>query len=275
MPRQEVETPQLFRRWEGASPRGELYHADALAFLDSIRSGTAGLVFLDPPVNLGKNYDPSNPRTDVKSAADYQAFMQDVLDEAIRILAPGGALYLYHLPTWGLRLGAYIEPRLQLRHWIAVTMKNGFARGHRLYPAHYGLLYFTKGAPSHFTRPKKEPDTCRHCKKPIRDYGGYASIIEENGGVNLSDVWDDISPVRHSKNKVREQNELPRKLTSRILQISGYPRGVFVDPFAGSGSAIMAAVRAKMKFKACDLVEENCRIVAGRIDSEYNVRSIA
>jgi site-specific DNA-methyltransferase (adenine-specific) len=275
MTKPSVERPHLHRKWDGPGPRGELYHADALLFLRGIRSKTAGIVFLDPPFNLGKNYDPDNPHNDLKPSEEYGKFITQVIDESIRVLAPGGALYLYHLPIWAMRLGSYIEQRLELRHWIAVTMKNGFARGRRLYPAHYGLLYFTKGTPRHFTRPKKQPDVCRHCGKPVRDYGGYASIIKENGGVNLSDVWDDISPVRHTKYKSRVQNELPSKLTSRIVRISGYPRGVLVDPFAGSGSVIMAAIRAKMKFKACDVVESNCKLISERIDTDGNVRNIA
>ena len=36
-------------------------------------------------------------------------------------------------------------------------MKNGFARGKKLYPAHYALLYFTKGMPASFQRPKILP----------------------------------------------------------------------------------------------------------------------
>jgi site-specific DNA-methyltransferase (adenine-specific) len=100
----------------------------------------------------------------------------------------------------------------------------------------------------------------------IKDYGGYTNIIEQKG-VNLSDVWDDVSPIRHAANKYRDANELPSAITDRVVRISGSPGGMFVDPFVGAGSALVSAVRRKMRFQACDLLPENCQVVVDRIDS--------
>jgi site-specific DNA-methyltransferase (adenine-specific) len=223
-------------------------------------------VFLDPPFNLGKRYGKQSPRADLKDPKDYSAFMNNVMAESVRILKPGAALYLYHLPLWAMRLGSKLEEQLELRHWIAVSMKNGFVRGSRLYPAHYALLYFTKGDPKHFHRPRLRPQTCRHCGEFVKDYGGYESIISEKG-VNLSDFWDDMSPVRHARTKTRAANELPLALTSRVIEISGYARGLVVDPFAGSGSMVAAAAQRGMRFAACDLELENCELIVSRISA--------
>ena len=192
--------------------------------------------------------------------------MTSVLLDCVRALAPGGALYLYHLPSWNLRFGADLERHLEFRHWIAISMKNGFARGRKLYPAHYSLLYFTKGPPHHFERPKVPPALCRHCGKHLKDYGGYTPIIERKG-LNLSDVWEDVSPIRHGANKYRSANELPSIITDRVLQISGLPDGSFADPFAGSGSALLSAARFGMRFKGNDLLRENCLVIRDRLDA--------
>jgi site-specific DNA-methyltransferase (adenine-specific) len=256
-----------YRVFESAV-RGAIYNADALDFLKTIRSSSASVVFLDPPFNLGTEYIPGDKRSDRQNPEAYRNFLEQVADEAVRILAPGGALYLYHLPIWALRLGSRFDQELSFRHWIAVSMKNGFARGRRLYPAHYGLLYFTKGEPKRFNRPKVDPEVCRSCKKTVRDYGGYRSIIEEKG-LNLSDVWADLSPVRHGRYKTRSANELPMALTRRIVEISGYAKGLFVDPFAGSGAAVAAAVERKMRFLACDIVSENCELISARVASSH------
>ena len=257
---------ERIKTWHRPGASGTLYSGDALEFLKSLSPESADLIFLDPPFNLGKNYSSEQPKLDSRPPQEYSKWLSAIAAAAVRVLARGGALFLYHLPKWALRIGAELEAELVLRHWIAIAMKNGFARGERLYPAHYALLYFTKGLPAHFERPRLRPRRCRHCDELVKDYGGYTNIIEQKG-VNLSDVWDDLSPIRHPANKYRDANELPSGITDRVVQISGHRGGMFVDPFAGAGAALVSAVRREMRFRACDLLPENCQVVVDRIDS--------
>lgn len=242
---------------------GGLFCSDALDFLSILYDESADIVFLDPPFNLGKDYN-DEKSLDNKAEAEYLDWMAEILTQATRVLKPGGALFLYHLPIWAIRLGSLLENSLSFRHWIAVSMKNGFARGQRLYPAHYALLYYTKGGPRHFNRPREKIQVCRHCGQPIKDYGGYKKIIEQKG-VNLSDVWDDLSPVRHSSTKTRIANELPFKFTDRIVEISGSRGGVYVDPFAGAGGGIISAAKHGMTFYGNDVVSDNCDVIKARL----------
>lgn len=247
--------------------RGRVVRGDALAFLQSLKSDTASIVFLDPPFNLGKIYS-RNHHVDDHDDWYYESWLEQVLVESVRILRPGGALYLYHIPLRAMRFGAFIDQHLDmnLRHWIAISMKNGFVRGLHLYPAHYALLYFTKGKPAHFKRPKISPSLCRHCGKLIKDYGGYRKYIEHEG-INLSDFWEDLSPVRHAKFKRREANELPPRLLERVISVSGSPGELFVDPFAGTGSIVRLAVEAGMHFEACDIIHRNCALICQAVES--------
>jgi site-specific DNA-methyltransferase (adenine-specific) len=255
--------PRLRLVREFQAPReAQIYHGDVLAFLRSIDDASSHLVFLDPPFNLGKAYGPS--AIDSLPLPEYSLWMEKILDEAVRILVDGGALYLYHIPVWALTFGAHLKTRLDFKHWIAVSMKNGFVRGKRLYPAHYALLFFTKGDPIAFNRPRIPVDKCE-CGRAKKDYGGYRQIVDEKG-INLSDVWDDLSPVRHRSKKCRIANELPSKLTDRVVAISGGEGLIFVDPFAGGGSAVIAAAKIGMNVKACDIVRANCLLQARALE---------
>jgi len=142
-------------------------------------------------------------------------------------------------------------------------MKNSFVRGDHLYPAHYALLYYTKGKSAVFNRPKVPKPICAKCKRDLRDYGGYKQFVEN--GINLSDVWDDVSPVRHRNAKTRVANELPMLIPERVTTISGVTGGLVVDPFAGSGSTILAALSAGMRFVASDCEEEYCELMCARV----------
>lgn len=253
----------IYKRYSGKATTGKICKGEALDFIRSLDSQFARIVFLDPPFNLGKVY--GDGTSDLRPETEYRQWMLHVLDESVRILEPGGTLYLYHLPIWAMRFGAYLEEKLAFRHWIAISMKNGFVRGRRLYPAHYSLLMFTKGLPTIFNRPKTLPAECRHCGQYIKDYGGYKSIIEEKG-INLSDFWDDVSPVRHAHRKNRPANELPKVIFERVMQISSESGSLYVDPFAGSGGGVLAAAKAGMRFAACDLMETNCQLIVNRLD---------
>ncbi len=224
---------------------------DALQLLCRLPDEYASLLFLDPPFNLGKHYGgATSPERDDPDR--YLQYMRRVLRESARVLDQGGSLFLYHLPYWASRLAPALHESLDFRHWIAVSMKAGFVRGRRLYPAHYALLYFSKGEPAAFERPRLQPRRCRKCGETVNDYGGYLHIIEEKG-INLSDIWDDLSPVRHKSTKTRGANELSLKLTDRIVRIAGGADAMMLDPFAGSGSMVVSALRAGMRCHANDL----------------------
>jgi site-specific DNA-methyltransferase (adenine-specific) len=242
---------------------GFLTRSDAIEMTMGMRDEVVDLAFIDPPFNLHKNYGEAREPETVGSD-EYEQYIVSLLDEVIRVLRPGAALFMYHLPYWAGRLSGALQRKLLFRHWIAISMKNGFVRGQRLYPAHYALLYYTKGKPTTFERPKIKPQLCRHCGKVVKDYGGYKEIINEKG-INLSDFWDDLSPVRHKTTRVRRANQLPTLLTDRVVAIAGKPGGVFLDPFVGSGTSLLSCVTGKMCFIGNDLDPDSIKIARERL----------
>jgi site-specific DNA-methyltransferase (adenine-specific) len=242
-------------------PGGEITCDDALTFLNALRDACTDIVFLDPPFNLGKKYGNQAPRQDRISDEDYLKYMTAVLWRSCAILKPGGSLFLYHIPRWAIRFAEILNAELNFRHWIAISMKNGSTRARHLVPAHYALLYYSKNEPKHFRVPRIPIARCRKCGQTLKDYGGYKRFVEK--GLNLSDFWEDISPVRHSRYKHRQANELPLKLVARILQISGVKGGILVDPFAGTGTSLLAAQSAGMTFIGNDK-EKSCLSVMGK-----------
>jgi len=128
---------------------GVLYNTDCLKVLRSLRSGVVDTVFADPPFNLGKEY--KNGYNDRVAQAEYLAWCRQWIDECCRIVKPGGAFFLYATPALAVQFAPVVGERLDFRHWIALTMKGTYPRGKKLYPAHYALLYYTRGAPGSST----------------------------------------------------------------------------------------------------------------------------
>jgi site-specific DNA-methyltransferase (adenine-specific) len=221
------------------TPLGTLYQDDCLKVLKTIDSESVDLAFADPPFNLGKNY--SSKINDAKTSQEYLIWCEEWLDHTIRLLKPGGALFLWNLPKWNLLLGGYIAKQMTFRHWISVDIKYSLPISGRLYPSHYSLLYFIKGDKPKIFHPDRLPiSCCRHCGGELRDYGGYKDKMNPKG-VSLTDVWTDIPPVRHAKYKKRAENGLALKLMDRIISIASDPGSVVLDPFGGSGTTYVAA----------------------------------
>lgn len=218
------------------SSYGALFDGDCLTVLPIIKSESIDTVFADPPFNLDKKYGAKS--RDNLPDHEYVKWCKAWLDECMRVLKPGGALFIYNLPRWNIILGAYLmENGLTFRHDIAVEVKSTLPIQGRLYPSHYSLLYFTKGKPKTFRKIRTPIELCRHCGKEIKDYGGHRRAMNPLG-VNLKDVWTDIPPVRHwkFKSKDRPANALSTKLLDRVIEISTVEGEVVLDPFGGSGT---------------------------------------
>ena len=240
---------------------GKLFEADCIDVLKGTNTETVDLVFADPPFNLGKKY--SSKIDDARIESDYLAWCKSWLDECSRVLVKGGSLFLWNLPKWNLPLGAYLSGTLTFRHWIAVDIKYSLPIPKRLYPSHYSLLYFVKGAKPTIFHPDRIPTPCcRHCGGELRDYGGYKDKMNPKG-VNLSDVWTDIPPVRHKRHKRRAANALSLKLMDRIVSMASDPGSVVFDPFGGSGTTYAAAELLGRRWIGCEI---DCADIVARFD---------
>jgi site-specific DNA-methyltransferase (adenine-specific) len=248
---------------------GRLYECDCRKLLDEIETDSVDLAFADPPFNLGKKY--TSKIDDSKSESHYLSWCEGWLDEMVRVLKPGGSLFLWNLPKWNLPLGNYLRGKLTFRHWISVDIKYSLPIPKRLYPSHYSLLYFVKGGkPAIFHPDRLAVPCCRHCGGEIPDYGGYKDKMNPKG-VNLSDVWTDIPPVRHRRYKNRGANELSLKVMDRIISLASDPGSVVLDPLGGAGTTYVAAELLGRLWVGSEL---DCSAIIGRfndlqIDREY------
>jgi len=218
--------------------RGILFNNDCMEIFGKLKDNSVHCIFADPPFNLGKEY--KNNLSDSLEESEYLSWTNRWLDESIRVLVDGGSLFIYNIPKWLIQIGGYLSDKMNFRHWIAMTMKNTYPRGKSLYPAHYGLLYFTKGEPRVFNKVRTPIPVCRHCGKDIKDYGGHRKKLNSEG-LNLTDFWEDTSPVRHKKYKTRVANELKPMIPERAILISTEPEDIIFDPFGGGGSTFQMA----------------------------------
>ena len=240
--------PKIVAKYVGS--QGILFRADVLDLLANIRAKSIDLVFVDPPFNLGKDYQVAE-FNDAMGSEMYRGWCRTWILELIRVLRPGGSFFLYHLPAWLMDFGAWLNVTelLEYKSWIALKMKSGFPPRGRIHPAHYGLLYYVKGgAPTTFNVVRAKSPVCRMCGELVRDYGGYKQKYDKykdkegNTWVQISDLWEDTRPARQQeKFHDKKINELPIQIPERAILMASNPGDVVLDCFAGSGSTLHAA----------------------------------
>jgi site-specific DNA-methyltransferase (adenine-specific) len=248
------------------SKQGVLFEEDCLSLLKQINNSVADVIFADPPFNLGKKY--GKKHDDNLEDSEYLNWCYSWLDECCRILKDGGSLFIYNLPKWNMLLGSYLMNKgLTFRHWITISQKSSLPIPGRLYPSHYSLLYYTKGKPKVFRKIRTPIETCRHCRGEIKDYGGHRQAMNPLG-VNLTDVWTDIPPVRHwkFKSKKRTTNQLSTKILDRVIEMSSLPGDLIIDPFGGSGTTYVVCEATGRHWIGMEI--QNCDVIIERLTEE-------
>lgn len=215
---------------------GVMVEGDCIKVMQSMESSIADTIFADPPFNLNKKYGSNG--NDNKSDEEYISWSILWIKEAVRLLKFGGSFFIYNLPKWNIILGNILNSEgLMFRHWIAVNIKLSLPIPNKLYPSHYSIIYYSKGKNKTFNKIRTPIEICRHCGKEIKDYGGHRRAMNPLG-VNLTDVWNDIPPVRHKKFKheKRSENQLSTKLLERVIEMSTNKGDLVIDPFGGGGT---------------------------------------
>ena len=83
---------------------------------------------------------------------------------------------------------------------------------------------------------------------------GLKYYLEENPGVVVSDLWDDINLITSTSNEsVNYQTQKPEALLERIIKASSNEGDLILDCFCGSGTTAATAEKLNRRWITCDL----------------------
>lgn len=247
----------------------KIYNEDCITGLKKIDTESVDLVFFDPPFNLNKDY--GKEINDNIKKNDYLQWQYSILDEAIRILKPTGAIVYHNIPKWAFKIANYLDDKdMVFQNWICWNESGSIPAPSRLYPKHYPILWFSKTNKKTFNKQYAPIQRCRKCKVTVKDYGGKYKDLKEIDSEKvtvISDVWDDIHRIRHNKNKHRNCNELPEALMERIIKLYTNENDIVVDPFTGSGTTLYMAQKLNRNYIGIELNQEYIEIANERLNN--------
>ena len=221
-----------------------LHNGDCLDWLATIPSDCAQLIVTSPPYNIGKEYE---SRVALDQYVDWQS---KVIAACARVLKPGGSLcwqvgnYVKSGSVVPLDIAlhpAIASQGLTLRNRIVWHFEHGLHCKNRFSGRYETVMWYTKGDNYTFNLdpvrvPQKYPNK-RHFKGP------KAGQLSGNPlGKNPGDVWNIPNVKSNHVEKTDHPCQFPVELIERLV-LSMTNRGdTVVDPFAGTGTSIIAAI---------------------------------
>jgi DNA modification methylase len=255
-----------------------VYNHDA-RHMGMVESSSVALVVTSPPYFAGKEYEQSLGQNGVPGTYfDYLALLSDVFEECERVLEPGGRIAvnvanLGRRPYRSLagdvtdilqRLGLLL--RGEVVWWKGRAAGGSCAWGTFQSPSNPVLRDVTEriviASKGRFDRAVPPPER-RALHLP-----STASITRDEFLEATTDLWE-IAP--ESATRVGHPAPFPVELPARLIELYTYEDDVVLDPFMGSGSTAVAAIRTHRRFVGFDTDEAYVDRSLARVTSERDL----
>lgn len=248
-----------------------LYHGDCLELMGRLRPDVVHLTVTSPPYNIGKAYEAPRP------TEDYLAWCGGWIREIHRVTHPTGAFWLnlgyMEMPSraraipipyllWD-RIPFYLIQEIVWNYGAGVACKANFS------PRNEKFLWCVKD-PRAYTfnlDAVRDPDV----KYPKQKKNGKLKCNPL--GKNPTDVWQ-IPKVTSGENRSSPERtphpaQFPVAVIDRILNACSMQNELVLDPFMGSGSTAVAALRSNRVVVGIELNRAYVDLAAERIDREF------
>lgn len=258
---------------------------DTGEILRRVEGDTFKLIITSPPYNLGKEYE-------LETQLDkYLDRLNPIVDELVRVLHPEGSLcwqvgnYVKNTEVFPLDIFFYPffkRHGLKLRNRIIWHFDHGLHASKRFSGRYETILWFTKGDSFTFNLdnvrvPSKYPGKTNY--KPGKNYGKPSG---NPLGKNPSDfwrvltkdwegcVWEFPNVKANHPEKTIHPCQFPLELVERCILALTNEDDWVLDPFAGVGSAVLAALKNKRRGMACEKEHRYCEETKKRVGQLYD-----
>ena len=244
----------------------KLYNGNCLDILKDKRFSTSvDLTFLDPPFNQNKDYAHHD---DNLSPEEYWGMMKDVCQKIFDVTSPGGAIYfMQREKNTEEVLRCLREIGWTFQNLIIWKKKTSAVPVASKYGKHYQIIaYATKGVKACvFNRLRISPPLPANYK------------FEREGGIYITDVWDDIreltsgyfagdEAIRDKSGGRFHKQQSPVALLLRIILSSSTMGNTVFDPFAGTGTTLVTAHQLGRNGIGIEIDPKNVKMIRKRLE---------
>ncbi len=261
-----------------------LYNGDVTGFIAAIPDNAISLIVTSPPYNLGKDYE---DRVSIERYLEKQA---EIITQLYRVLKPNGSIcwqvgnFVQDGEVYPLDILYYpIFKRLDLflRNRIVWHFGHGLHASKRFSGRYETILWFTKSDDYIFNLDKVRVPS----KYPGKRYYKGPNKGKPSGnphGKNPSDIWEvvaqdweealwDIPNVKSNHpEKTIHPCQFPVELVERCVLALTTEGDWVLDPYAGVGTSLIAAMMHNRRAAGCEKEAEYVEIARERLISYFN-----
>ena len=262
---QRLSLPKKACKENEANENCKLILGDCLEKLKEIPDNSIDLVLTDPPYCNVFNVD-----WDRFNKNEFLDFMEKVVIESKRILKENGSIYIFGMLPIVKNISLIMDKYFIYQNWITWAKCRGRNTTNKFGSNREEILFYTKGdIPRTFHR---QDTTIK------RQYGGGDKRDYVLKGktprefVIATDVWTDIMEVGISPKEKSSGHptQKPIKLINRIVSASSDKDNLILDPFMGSGTTGVAALKLQRRFIGIEINPEYFKIAERRINEWKN-----
>lgn len=245
-----------------------LVTCDCLALLRQLPDACAQLVVTSPPYNLGKSYE------DRLSIDDYIEAQRRVIAECARILRPSGSI-CWQVGVTRARSGSVLPLDLilhplfdqlsfRLRNRIIWHFQHGLNCTKRFSGRYETILWYSKTDQFYFNLnpvrvPQKYPGKRAYKGSRKGEYSGNPK------GKNPGDVWIIPNVKGNHIEKTAHPCQFPIAIPETLILALTRPKQLVVDPYIGSGTTAVAALKNSRRVAGADINSAFVRIARQRV----------
>jgi site-specific DNA-methyltransferase (adenine-specific) len=258
---------------EAADFVNRIRNEDALTGLAQMPAACIDLIVADPPYGLGKDYGNDSDKLD---AEDYLAWTTQWVDLALPRLKPTGSLYIFLTWRHSPEIFCMLKKRMLMLNEIVwdrrVPSMGGSTR--RFSSVHDTIGFFARSKDYYFDIDAvRIPYDAKTKKARSRSIFEGSKWLEN--GYNPKDVWSVSRLHRVHRERVDHPTQKPIEIVERMIKASCPPGGVVLDPFMGSGTTALAALKCRAQFAGFELNPEYCRVAERRLVAWTKAAQIA
>lgn len=242
-----------------------LLFGDTFSILEKIEQESVDMIFADPPYFLsndgmtcyaGKMVSVNKGKWDkISSVEEKHSFNRLWIRLCKKILTKDGTI------------------------WISGTLHNIYSIGMALEQEGFKII-------NNITWQKTNPPPNLACRcfthstetilwaqkddKKSKHFFNYPLMKEKNGGKQMKDVWTGTLTLQTEKTEGKHPTQKPLYILERIIEASTKEGDLVLDPFCGSSTTGVAALKLKRRFIGIDNEQEYMELSVRRLEKERN-----
>lgn len=243
-----------------------LYQTDCFEFMDKLidkyPAGRFDAIFADPPYFLsnggitchaGKMVKVDKGDWDKSRGAELNhEFNVEWLSRCKKLLTPNGTIWVsgtHHV----IHSVGFAMQQLEMKMLNDITWEKPNP------PPNLSCRYFTHSTETIIWAAKTPAS--KHCFN-------YQAMRSANNDKQMKTVWQIYPPSNGEKKYGKHPTQKPVELLQRIILASTEEGDIVFDPFSGSATTGVAALKLKRKFVGCEFEAEFVKLSCARLEDE-------